>query len=245
MTRREGARFRRRGVDSPSVLRRWRWSAACVVVVRMRVTAARAQYVNRFATITNGAITFTGNTLGLSKAVNVNQAGTSDAIGAFTTINTALQVPTVPSPPRRRRCRPRSGRSDPHRFGRAGVLRDREGALAEALRPDVRLLRPEGDALPAAPLRQARRAKEWAGERLPRSGSYRRGPTVESAEPPEERLPGALREMDSGPRVPSRRRSPCPPRKERLRCRGAPRSEPRDWLRSASRGTRRSATPSR
>jgi hypothetical protein len=53
-------------------------------------------YCNRFSCITNGAVTFTGNTLGLSKAVGLNQAGTSDAIGTFTTINTALQVPTYP-----------------------------------------------------------------------------------------------------------------------------------------------------
>jgi large repetitive protein len=78
------------------MLCRWRWSAACVVVALMRVTAARAQYVTRFTTITNGAITFTGNTLGLSKMVGLNQAGTSDAIGAFSTVNTALQVPTFP-----------------------------------------------------------------------------------------------------------------------------------------------------
>ena len=63
----------------------------------LRASAAHAQYVNRFTTITNGAITFTGNTLGLSKAPGLNQPGTSDAIGAFTTINTALQVGTFPA----------------------------------------------------------------------------------------------------------------------------------------------------
>ena len=67
-----------------------------VVALLLRAATAHAQYVNRFTTITNGAITFTGNTLGLSKAVGLNQAGTSDAIGTFTTINTALQVPTYP-----------------------------------------------------------------------------------------------------------------------------------------------------
>src|SRR5262249_36651104 len=74
---------------------RWR-GAALVVVTLLGATAAHAQYVNRFSTIKNGAITFTGNTLGLSKATNLNEAGKSDAIGAFTTINTALQVPTFP-----------------------------------------------------------------------------------------------------------------------------------------------------
>src|SRR5215475_7653354 len=96
------------GAGSTSVLRCWRWSAACVVVVLMRVTAARAQtcmpstscpatgYCTRFACNANGAITFTGNTLGLSKASGMNLPGTSDAIGAFTTTNTALQVGTYP-----------------------------------------------------------------------------------------------------------------------------------------------------
>jgi hypothetical protein len=71
-------------------------TAAVVVALRLRAATAHAQYVNRFTTLTNGAITFTGNTLGLSKASNLNQAGTLDSIGAFTTINTALQVPTFP-----------------------------------------------------------------------------------------------------------------------------------------------------
>src|SRR5262249_16666353 len=96
MTRRVGERSGRLRVGSPSVLRRCTWSAVCVVVVLMRVTAARAQYVSRFTTITNGAITFTGNTLGLSKASNLNQAGTLDSIGSFTSVNTTLQVPTFP-----------------------------------------------------------------------------------------------------------------------------------------------------
>src|SRR5262249_42248833 len=74
----------------------WR-GAALVMVTLLGAATAHAQYVNRFTTITNGAITFTGNTLGLSKAVGLNQAGTSDAIGAFTTVNTALQVPTFPA----------------------------------------------------------------------------------------------------------------------------------------------------
>jgi large repetitive protein len=67
-----------------------------VVVLLLRATAAHGQYVTRFTMITNGAITFTGNALGLSKASNVNQAGTLDSIGAFSTVNTALQVPTFP-----------------------------------------------------------------------------------------------------------------------------------------------------
>src|SRR5262245_1743853 len=74
-----------------------------VAVLLLRVTAAHAQYVKRPTTtpptntITNGAITFTGNTLGLSKMINQNQPGTSDAIGAFTTVNTALKVGNFPA----------------------------------------------------------------------------------------------------------------------------------------------------
>ncbi len=56
---------------------------------------AHAAYINRFSTITNGAITFTGNTLGLSKQPTTNAPGTSDAIGAFITTNTALRDGTL------------------------------------------------------------------------------------------------------------------------------------------------------
>lgn len=45
----------------------------------------------------NGAMTFIGNTLGLSKAPCLNEPGTSDGVGAFTTTNPALQVNTYPS----------------------------------------------------------------------------------------------------------------------------------------------------
>ena len=65
-----------------------------MVMTLLGAATAHAQYVNRFTTITNGAISFTGNTLGLSKAVGLNQPGTSDAIGAFTTVDTTLQVGT-------------------------------------------------------------------------------------------------------------------------------------------------------
>ncbi|KGX85145.1 DUF11 domain-containing protein [Pontibacillus litoralis] len=47
-------------------------------------------FINRFNTVTCGAMTFTGNTLGLSKETNTNNAGTNGAIGAFTTLNAAL-----------------------------------------------------------------------------------------------------------------------------------------------------------
>jgi len=44
-----------------------------------------AAYVKRYTTIANGGMTYTGNTLGLSKATNSNQPGTNGAIGAFIT----------------------------------------------------------------------------------------------------------------------------------------------------------------
>ncbi|WNR43322.1 DUF7507 domain-containing protein [Paenibacillus roseipurpureus] len=44
-----------------------------------------------------GAITFTGNTLGLSRSNTEGQPGTQDSIGAFTTINNALKFGTYPS----------------------------------------------------------------------------------------------------------------------------------------------------
>ncbi|UOY92232.1 cell surface protein [Ectobacillus sp. JY-23] len=53
--------------------------------------------VNRYSTTTNGGLAITGNTVGLSKLANANQAGDVHAIGAFTTINTAQQVPTFPA----------------------------------------------------------------------------------------------------------------------------------------------------
>ncbi len=56
----------------------------------------QASYILLYSTNDNGAITFTGNTLGLNKASNQNQPGNSGAIGAFITTNTALQVGTYP-----------------------------------------------------------------------------------------------------------------------------------------------------
>lgn len=58
---------------------------------------AQAAYVNRYSITTNGAVTFTGNTLGLNKVANQNAPGTSGAIGAFITTNIASQVNTYPA----------------------------------------------------------------------------------------------------------------------------------------------------
>ncbi|WP_281888759.1 DUF11 domain-containing protein [Paenibacillus sp. YYML68] len=52
--------------------------------------------VQRFNTVTNGAITFTGNTIGLSKQANTNNQGDQDSIGAMATPNLASQVNDFP-----------------------------------------------------------------------------------------------------------------------------------------------------
>ncbi|WP_166001051.1 DUF11 domain-containing protein [Bacillus sp. Cs-700] len=55
-------------------------------------------YIQRFTTTTDGSMTFTGNTLGLSKQNNTLAAGTQGSIGSFITLqNTG--VPTYPTPP--------------------------------------------------------------------------------------------------------------------------------------------------
>lgn len=52
-------------------------------------------YILRHITIAeNGAMVFAGNTLGLSKQVDQNQSETSDAIGAFSTLDTSQEVGT-------------------------------------------------------------------------------------------------------------------------------------------------------
>ena len=54
-------------------------------------------FIQRYSDVKKGGITFTGNTLGLSKAANQNAPGTEGSIGAFTSLNTALQVGTFPA----------------------------------------------------------------------------------------------------------------------------------------------------
>ena len=52
-----------------------------------------AAYILRYNVTDNGGISYTGNTLGLSKAEGENNPGTSDAIGAFITTNHPLPIP--------------------------------------------------------------------------------------------------------------------------------------------------------
>ena len=61
------------------------------------VRPAQAAYVNRFSITTQGAMTFTGNTLGLSKRAGANAPGTVDGIGAFISTNPALRDATYPA----------------------------------------------------------------------------------------------------------------------------------------------------
>ncbi|GAA0744607.1 hypothetical protein [Clostridium oceanicum] len=50
-------------------------------------------FINRFSAVSRGAITFVGNTLGLSKRTNSNQPGNRNSIGAFITTDTSLTTP--------------------------------------------------------------------------------------------------------------------------------------------------------
>src|SRR6185503_11624416 len=60
------------------------------------VRPASAQYVTRFTTISNGAVTFTGNSLGLDGDSNQNGQGTRSSIGTFITTDTTLRDDTPP-----------------------------------------------------------------------------------------------------------------------------------------------------
>ena len=54
-------------------------------------------FIQRYSTIRKGSISFTGNTLGLSKRTNLNQSGTLGSIGAFISLDNSLQVNTFPT----------------------------------------------------------------------------------------------------------------------------------------------------
>ncbi|TVX92936.1 DUF11 domain-containing protein [Paenibacillus agilis] len=54
-------------------------------------------FVVRYSDNQRGAITFTGNTLGLSRSDTVGVPGTLDSIGAFTTVDTTLQFGSYPA----------------------------------------------------------------------------------------------------------------------------------------------------
>ncbi|MDE6058619.1 MAG: DUF11 domain-containing protein [Clostridia bacterium] len=54
-------------------------------------------FIQRYSDVKKGGITFSGNTLGLSKAANQNAPGTEGSIGAFTSLDPSLQVGTFPA----------------------------------------------------------------------------------------------------------------------------------------------------
>jgi large repetitive protein len=80
----------------------WKLLTAALVMILLPVSGllnvqtVSAAYQLRYSTITTGAMTFTGNTLGLSKAVNTSMPSTSGGIGAFITTNTALRDGAYP-----------------------------------------------------------------------------------------------------------------------------------------------------
>ncbi|CAI6048350.1 hypothetical protein PAECIP112173_01289 [Paenibacillus sp. JJ-100] len=53
-------------------------------------------FILRYNTTMNGAITFTGNTVGLNKVANQNNQGNVGSIGAFITLNTSSQAGNFP-----------------------------------------------------------------------------------------------------------------------------------------------------
>jgi large repetitive protein len=65
--------------------------AAWTCCVLLTPALAEAQYIQRFSATTNGAITFSGNTLGLDGEVNQHGQGTRGAVGTFITTDTSLR----------------------------------------------------------------------------------------------------------------------------------------------------------
>lgn len=68
-----------------------------LVLLLVWSTPLHAAYVKRFTTVAAGAITYTGNTLGLGKAAGTNAPGTTGSIGTFTTTDTSLKDGSYPS----------------------------------------------------------------------------------------------------------------------------------------------------
>ena len=69
-------------------------SAALVTMTALQ--PLDAVYINRFSQTTNGYISYTGNTLELSKLSGQNQPGNLGSGGAFITINGSSQVGSYP-----------------------------------------------------------------------------------------------------------------------------------------------------
>src|SRR5262245_29454369 len=82
--------------------RRRRFAAFVLLSALACAHPASAQYTRRFTTIDNGAITFTGNALGLDGETSQNGQGTRGSIATFITTDTTLQdlnpAPTTAPP---------------------------------------------------------------------------------------------------------------------------------------------------
>ncbi len=63
-----------------------------LLVLFCNLEASAQNYILRYVNTDSGAVTFTGNTLGLNKATGVNAPGGLGSIGAFITLNTNLAV---------------------------------------------------------------------------------------------------------------------------------------------------------
>ena len=71
-----------------------------LVIISMLMLAGfttHAAYIERYSVIANGAVTMTGNAIGLAKNPGQNQPGTSGSIGAFITTDTTKRVGTYPN----------------------------------------------------------------------------------------------------------------------------------------------------
>ena len=115
----------------------------------------------------------------------------------------------------------------PHQHRRAGLLHDRDAAVAEALPPDVRLLRPEDDALPAHQVRPPGGAEDGTGEGDGDSRADEPGGAAIVAAGDHDRYGEPVRSGSSDPpaegqarrRLPLRRR-PTSPHRDRARHHG-------------------------
>ncbi len=64
-----------------------------VTALLLLLQSLEGVYILRYSTLNNGGLSYTGNTLGLSKRAGQNNPGTSDSIGAFITTEQPLPAP--------------------------------------------------------------------------------------------------------------------------------------------------------
>lgn len=76
----------------------WKWVFVyfCLFVSCVATPSLWASYTSVYSINTNGGLSYTGNTLGLNKAANQNNPGTSGSIGTFTSLDASLQVGSYP-----------------------------------------------------------------------------------------------------------------------------------------------------